>query len=179
MALETEVKIRISQADLGPIRARLAALEARCVSSRQKEENFLFDFPDGNLEAVGCAIRLRIYGEKALLTFKGKVQDDPRYKKREEVETSVGDPLTTKKILEALGMNVSFQYSKFREIYRLSVNQQQVEVCLDETPVGTFVEIEGRAPAIEELAAHFGWAPDSFIRKNYVEMYLEELTADP
>ncbi|MDA2933740.1 class IV adenylate cyclase [Acidobacteria bacterium AH-259-D05] len=178
MALETEVKIRISQEELDPIRTRLTELGARCVSSRQEEENVLFDFPDRNLEAAGCAIRLRIYGEHTLLTFKGKIQDDPHYKKREELESSVSDAEKMKAILQALGMEACFKYSKFREIYRISLNQQRVEVCLDETPVGIFVEIEGSPPAIEDLAAHFGWTSDLFIRKNYVEMYLEKLTAD-
>ena len=178
MALETEVKIRISQGDLDPIRTRLTELGARRLSPRRKEENLLFDFPDGNLETCGCAVRLRTYGEKTTLTFKGEIQDDPLYKKREELETSVEDPEAMIKVLEALGMTICFEYSKFREIYSLCEDQRQVQVCLDETPVGTFAEIEGSAPDIESLAARLGWAPDLFIRRNYVEMYLEQEIAD-
>ena len=173
MAIETEVKVRITQEDLDSIRARLMELGASCLAPRQKEENWLFDFPDQNLRTAGCALRLRVYGEETLLTFKGKIQNDPRFKKREELESSVGDPDQIKNILHHLGMSVRSKYSKFREIYQLPVNQAHVEVCLDETPVGTFAEIEGPASEIEDLAARLGWTLDSFIRRNYLEMYEE------
>ncbi|MDA2923263.1 class IV adenylate cyclase [Acidobacteria bacterium AH-259-L09] len=180
MALETEVKIRISQKDLDRIRTRLTELGACCVSSRRKEENLLFDFSDRKLEAAGCAVRLRTYGEQATLTFKAKIQDDPLYKKREELETPVNDPEAMQEILEALGMNVYFEYSKFREIYELSLDKQEIEICLDETRIGAFVELEGSTDLIEKVAAKFGWAPELFIRKNYVEMLSadEPQTAD-
>ena len=173
MALETEVKIRISQEDLDPIRTRLTELGARCLSPRKKEENRLFDFPDGNLVTCGCAVRLRIYGDTTTLTFKGELKDDPRFKKREELESNVQDAKTLTKVLEGLGMSICFEYSKFREIFRLSLDQRQVHICLDETPVGTFAELEGSPADIESLAAKLGWTPDLFIKKNYVEMYLE------
>ena len=180
MALETEVKIRITQEDLDldRVRARLTELGAYCLSPRREEKNILFDFADRNLETCGCAVRLRTYGEKTTLTFKGEIQEDPRFKKRQELETSVEDPRAMIKVLEALGMHICFEYSKIREVYTLSVDQDQAEICLDETPVGTFVEIEGPENTIEALASQLGWTPDSFIRRNYVEMYLEQQTAD-
>ncbi len=177
MALETEVKIRISQEDLDPIRARLKELGAHCLSPRREEKNILFDFDDRSLETCGCAVRLRTYGEKTTLTFKGEIQEDPRFKKRQELETGVENPQATIKDLKALGLHICFEYSKIREIYTLSVDQDQAEICLDETPVGTFVEIEGPENTIEALASQLGWTPDSFIRRNYVEMYLEQQTA--
>ena len=177
MALETEVKIRITQEDLDGVRARLTELGAHCLSPRGEETNILFDFTDRNLETCGCAIRLRTFGEEITLTFKGEVQEDPRFKKRQELETSVQDPQATIKVLEALGMHICFEYSKVREVYTLSVDQDQVEICLDETPVGTFVEIEGPESTIEALASQLGWTPDLFIRRNYVEMYLEQQTS--
>jgi adenylate cyclase class 2 len=173
MALETEVKIRITQEDLEGVRARLTQLGANCLSPRGEEKNTLFDFPDRNLETTGCAVRLRTYGETTTLTFKGEIQEDPRFKKRQELETHVDDPEAMIKVLEGLGMHICFEYSKIREVYALSVDQEQAEICLDETPVGTFVEIEGPEDAIEALASQLGWTPDSFIRRNYVEMYLE------
>jgi adenylate cyclase class 2 len=173
MSLEIEVKVRISPEDLESIRDQLTKLGASCVEPREKEENWLFDFPDHDLRTAGCALRLRIYGEKSFLTYKGKIQSDPRFKKREELESSVGNPDKIKSILQHLGMSVCGKYSKFREIYQLPVNAEQVEVCLDETPVGTFAEIEGPGAEIASLAALLGWTPDSFIRKNYLEMYEE------
>ena len=173
MGLETEVKVRIDQEDLDSIRARLTELGASRRAPRQKEENWLFDFPDQDLRVAGCAVRLRIYGKETILTFKGKIQDDSRFKKREELESSVGDPDKIRSILEHLGMNVCVKYTKFREIYQFPVDKDHVDVCLDETPVGTFAEIEGPARQIETVAERLGWPPDSFVRRNYVEMYEE------
>ena len=48
---------------------------------------------------------------------------------------------------------------------------QAHQVCLDQTPVGCFIEIEGSAEGIKYLAAHFGWT--EFITKSYVDLYLE------
>jgi adenylate cyclase class IV len=49
--------------------------------------------------------------------------------------------------------------------------QEEVLVCLDSTPVGAFVELEGSETAVESLAAQFGWT--EFIRQSYVQLYLE------
>lgn len=173
MALETEVKIRVSKEDFESIRARLQKLQARLLSPRLKEENLLFDFPDNRLRESGCALRLRTCGKHALLTFKGKLQEDPTFKKREELETNVADPRAARQILESLGMTLKFEYSKFRESYELFRDDQRIEVCLDETAAGTFVEIEGADQSIRKLAEQFGWSPGQFIRKNYVELFME------
>ena len=171
MSLETEVKISIKPEDLEPTRVRLGKMGARCVTPRTKEENFLFDFPDSSLRDSGSALRLRSYGGTSLLTYKGPVQNDPRYKIREELQTSIEEPDRMKAILEALGMCIQFQYQKYREIYHLSWKGQDMEVCLDETPVGVFVEIEGDTSGIEELASSLGWSSDAFIRQSYIELY--------
>ena len=173
MSLETEFKVRISREDLERIHARLQQLQSRCLSESRKESNLLFDFPDQRLKRSGCALRLRTYGEDAFLTFKGKVQDNSVLKKREEFEAGVREPGALQDVLEALGMRVCLEYSKMREIHRLQINGQSILVCLDQTPVGTFVEIEGPEREIQELAKEFGWQRDFFIRKSYLELYQE------
>ena len=143
MSVETEFKVRVSEEDLRRVRAHLRQLHSQRLSEGQEEDNLLFDFPDHRLKEAGCALRLRTYGKEARLTFKGKVLKDPSLKKREELETSVQEPAATRAVLEALGLEVCFQYSKFREIHLLNLQGEKVAVCLDRTPVGTFVEIEG------------------------------------
>ena len=107
------------------------------------------------------------------MTFKGPVRKDREFKKRPETQTRVADADATHLILEELGLEPSFHYDKFREIFHLPVATGTVEVCLDETPVGLFVEIEGEQAAIREAAGLFGWSADRFIRKGYVELYAE------
>ena len=173
MSLETELKVRVCREDLDRIRTRLRKFHSHCLSEGREEANLLFDFPDQRLKRSGCALRLRTYGDEAFLTFKGKILDNSVLKRREELEAPVGEPGAMRDVLEALGLQLCFEYSKFRETHRLDVNGQQILVCLDQTPVGTFVEIEGPEKEIQDLAKKFGWQPDSFIRKTYVELYQE------
>jgi adenylate cyclase class IV len=56
----------------------------------------------------------------------------------------------------------------------LSREGESTEVCIDETPVGTFVEIEGSAESIEAIASEMGWSKDQFINRNYVDLYKEQ-----
>ena len=178
MSLETEVKIRVDEASLPLIRSRLLEIGAETGSERAHEENLLFDFPDSRLEREGCVLRLRAYHQEHLLTFKGKARENSRLKEREETETRVSDGSAARQLLSALGLEASFRYAQFREIFQLGLLREKVVVCLDETPVGTFVEIEGSAGAIDEVASLFGWTSDSFVRTNYVQLY-EEGTEGP
>ncbi len=173
MAVETEVKIQVDAEEFAAVRERLLGLGAHCVQQRTHESNLLLDFPDGRLRGRGCALRLRTHGGESLLTFKGAVQSDSEFKKRPEIQTAIGDAETVRLILLELGLQASFQYDKSRQIFELPVSTRTVEVCLDETPVGRFVEIEGEPDAIREAASRFGWSADRFIRRSYVELYAE------
>ena len=75
---------------------------------------------------------------KSFITFKGPVQP-AAVKTREELETVGGDGPLLIRILEELGFQVWFRYEKYREEFTL----EDVIVAVDETPMGTFVEIEG------------------------------------
>lgn len=171
---ETEVKVRIPPEHLQEIREKLDKLGFQLTVPRTREDNLLFDDSAGRLKASGCALRLRKYGEKPLLTFKGPRIDDTHLKIREEIETPVGDFQAMKKLLEALGLNVCFEYGKYREKFLLRLDETNVEVCVDETPVGCFVEIEGTRGSIERIAGWMGWSVTQFIKQSYVELYQQE-----
>ncbi len=175
MAAEIEIKIRVTAAELAATRRRALELGFRPVHPRAHEENSLFDLPDRRLTEAGCALRLRRYGASALLTYKGPRRDDPRFKIREEIETPVGDYAAAARLLEALGFTVTFCYGKFRE--RLA--GPGLELCLDETPFGCFVEIEGPPEIIERVASELGWTRADFITRNYVDLYLEHGLGQP
>lgn len=169
--IETEAKFEVAQEQLERVRAQLIELGASLIASRETEDNELFDFEDGRLRVSGCALRLRSYGQNHLLTFKGPVQPDPHLKMREELESAVSSERAIRLILLQIGLRVSFRYSKVREIYNLRWSDATVQVCLDETPVGVFVEIEGAAQAIHELAGRFGFS--EYIRQSYIDLYTE------
>ena len=171
---EIEVKIRVEEKELSRVKEQLAELGFRRKAERAREENLLMDYSSGSLTKAGSALRLRRYGQKQILTFKGPRVDDSRLKIREEIETEIGDFQSMKKILEALGMTACFEYGKYREKFELSTDLENVEVCIDETPVGCFLEIEGSPDVIEKVALELGWTPDHFINENYVDLYKEQ-----
>jgi hypothetical protein len=45
---------------------------------------------------------------------------------------------------------------------------------LDETPIGTFVELEGPAKAIDRAARALGFSKNEYIVANYLRLYAEE-----
>ena len=45
---------------------------------------------------------------------------------------------------------------------------------LDETPLGTFLELEGPAEAIDRVAHELGYSKKDYIVKSYLALYLED-----
>ena len=170
MALENEVKIEIKSENLSQMRSRLFELGARPLSLALRETNLIFDFDDHKLRLAGCVLRLRRYGKETILTFKGRIEEHPDLKRREELETRVQDFEETKTILNALGLTVHFEYSKIRETYALERGEEDMTICLDQTAVGNFVELEGSAATIQKIAEELGWTSDLFIKKSYTEI---------
>jgi adenylate cyclase class 2 len=79
---------------------------------------------------------------------------------------SDGDVLTH--VLEQLGLHVWFRYQKFREEFAA----EDATIALDETPIGTFVEIEGGERAIKTMTGALGRTPDDFILDSYRSLFL-------
>ena len=171
MSVEVEAKFEIEPAQLSEVRARLLELGASSLAGPCYEENQLFDFPDARLRRSGCALRLRSYEGETLLTFKGPVQPDLTLKRREEIETQVKDGAAFREVLGRLGLVPVFEYHKTREILGVNHDGRALHVCLDETPVGVFVEVEGEPEAIGWVASIFGWTNP--IKKSYIEIYQE------
>lgn len=162
--VETEIKIRIR--DLQAVREKLQALGATIVRERVLEENTLYDFPEGTLKSGRRALRLRKSGKRATLTFKGSPQKSRSFKVREEFETGVGDWGQLRKILKALGLQPTFSYRKHRTLFR----KERLAVSLDETPVGDFLELEGKRHEITRFVRALGFGRADFIQADYVEL---------
>src|SRR4029453_2537071 len=95
---------------------------------------------------------------KSLLTYKGPVQPGTM-KIREEYETVIGDGEVIQHVFEELGLHVWFRYEKYREEYAV----EDATIAIDETPVGTFVEIEGGEEAILKMTEALGLSAADFI----------------
>jgi adenylate cyclase class 2 len=201
MAQEIEIKLRIS--DPKALKRTLKRLGVRPVgggSGRVHEWNVIFDTPRGDLAKHGQLLRIRTEtpeakskkgkaapAKRVLLTFKrpidatappsGGAQENHRYKAREELELEVTDGAVLKKILEGLGMRGWFRYEKHRTTFRLPLTSRWANgllIEIDETPIGTFVELEGPPAAIDRAAHELGFAQSDYIVRNYLGLYVEE-----
>lgn len=170
---ESEIKIPV--ADLGLLRARLSASGAERISEKHEEQNVLFDDSQGRLSAAHRTLRLRRARGRAVLTYKGPPAFQGPVKRREELEVEVPEPDTLERIIERLGFVARFRYEKRREEFRW----RAFVVALDETPIGSFVEIEGDADGIAAAAASLGLDPDDSIRESYPGLYRLARRRDP
>lgn len=168
MALEREIKLRFDSAD--EARELVLSIGATPLRGRRLQEDCLLDTRQDDLYRRRCVLRVRNEGGKSLLTFKGPVQPGPM-KLREEHETVVADGDTLLRILQELGLHIWFRYEKYREEF----SAEDVIIAIDETPVGTFVEIEGGEDHIHQTAAALGRTPDDYITDSYRTLFAQHL----
>ena len=149
LMIEREVKLRFESPEQA--RAAILAAGATPLRSRRLQEDALLDTDDEELRRRRCVLRIRTEPGKSLLTFKGPVQPGTM-KIREEYETVIGDGEVLQRVFEELGLHVWFRYEKYREEYAA----EDATIAIDETPVGTFVEIEGGEDAILKMTEAIG-----------------------
>ncbi len=142
---------------------RLQQLGARVVSPRSFEDNILLDVSVGELRARGAMLRLRLYADTATLTYKEPAPGPGGFKVRREIEMSVPEPGALLQVLESAGFRRMWRYVKYRTI----LARGEVTVSVDETPVGNFLELEGPAGSIDELARRLGRASADYITATY------------
>lgn len=168
--LEREIKLAFDSAEAA--RRAVLAAGATPLRSRRLQEDALFDTDDEQLRRERCVLRVRSDAGRSLLTFKGPVQS-AAMKVREEHETVIADGQVICRILEELGMHVWFRYQKYREEFAAA----DVTIAIDETPVGVFVEIEGREEAITSLAGALGRTSADFILDSYRALFVKHRDA--
>lgn len=170
--IEIEVKLKVS--DIKEIRQKLLDIGCQIDKDFYREWNALYDFSDGRLEKSRQALRLRLIGKKAFLTFKGQPQKSRSFKIREEYESEIKNVRHFKKILKKLGLRPVFEYRKKRMLLR----KDRVKICLDETEVGNYLELEGKRSDIVKLAKLLGFSRKDFIKLDYVQMIKEKRQKD-
>ena len=169
--LEREVKLLFPTTDA----AREAVLAAGAVlaDALRLQDDSLYDLPDETLRKKGCVVRIRTERwtdrpDTTTLTVKGPVQSS-QMKLREEHETRVENAQALLQAFDALGMRVWFRYQKHREEF----SRPGLVVAIDETPVGTYVELEGDEDAILAMATALGRTPADFIVDSYYRLFMK------
>jgi len=162
---ESEIKLRMPSPEAA--REALARLGARLARARHFEDNVLWDDPQASLGAAGKVVRLRRAEGTAVLTYKGPRRIVEGIKSREERETTLSDPEALERVLSSLGLQPRFRYQKYRETYAWD----EVEIVVDETPVGTFLEIEGDLAAIHKAAQALGRTPADYLTDSYPALF--------
>ncbi len=162
---ECEVKLRVGSAEAA--RSLLGRLGAFLVAPRHFEDNVIFDDPSNRLATPGCLLRLRATPWANTLTFKGPREVVDGLKERDEIETRVEDADALRSILARLGLGPVFRYQKYREVYEW----EDVEIVIDETPIGVFLEVEGPAGSVHRAASAMGFGDESYVAETYAALF--------
>lgn len=164
MAKEVEIKFRI--AGRRTLTRALKRAGFKQVTRSTHEMNSLYDLPGQKLRKRGELLRLRKYGEEWVLTHKAKGKSG-RHKVRTELETRVESGEQMDAVLRALGFAPTFRYEKYRAEWSDGVGK----AVIDETPIGTFGELEGPARWIDRTAGALGIASGDYITQTYADLF--------
>lgn len=196
-----EVEIKLEVASAAAARGTMRKLGARDLG-RVHEMNTIYDTPQDTLRKRGQLLRVRVATTKGgkkwgVLTRKGpslrSVQPAGRqirrpqsgltvprelYKEREEREVMLaGSRIAAQgRKLRAAGFGPVFRYEKHRTSYRLPAKvawARRLVIELDETPAGTYWELEGPRRAIDRAARLLGYSRTDYITKSYVALWSE------
>jgi adenylate cyclase class 2 len=161
---ETEVKFYVR--NLANLEKNVRSSGAHSIQARTHELNLRFDTPDGQFQREGRVLRLR-RDDAARLTYKDGSRSQSGAVSRREIEFTVSDFESARKLIEALGYGVVFIYEKYRTTYELD----GAHVMLDETPIGNFVEIEGELDQLRPIAEKLGLDWEAAVPASYHALF--------
>lgn len=162
--LEIEVKFHLNQPET--LVQRLIELGA---NSKPEifERNLRFEDPGHTLKAGNKLLRLR-RDDTCRLTFKSKPSPiKTECKVYRELEVTVSDFDAMQGILNGLGFQAVQTYEKRRRTF----SWEEVELCIDTMPYGTFLEIEGAEADIKAAAARLNLPWEKRILANYLAIF--------
>ena len=177
-AAEIELKFPVN--DVDAFEQAIRQLSLRLVTERTLERNTLYDTPARDLRNRRQLLRLREYGARKVITHK-RVADgegaDTRYKRRIETESEVEDPAALAEIFTQLGFGPVFRYEKFRTEW----DDGEGHLVLDQTPIGTWAELEGPPAWIDRMRETLGVREEDCLLDSYGMLFLnwKERTGSP
>ncbi|MBI2688087.1 MAG: class IV adenylate cyclase [Acidobacteria bacterium] len=169
--LNKENEIKVAVPNLQELESRLRTLGFQVLHPRVFESNVIYDTANAALRARGELIRIRQAGGESIFTYKGPATIT-RHKEREELEVAVAHPGNLGLILERLGYIPRFRYEKYRTEW--AIPGEEGIVMVDETPIGTYMEIEGPAFWIDNFATRLGYSDSDYVNLSYARLYLRD-----
>ena len=170
-----ETEIKIPAVDLDAVREALTRERATAVHPQAREVNLLLDTDDGRLRDAGTVLRVRRYGRRHILTFKGPAVYRGPVKERPEHEVEIEDAEKMLEIFDHLGLQIVARYEKDREMWVVD----EVSVVLDHTPMGDFVEVEGPRERLRAVARSLGLDPSTAVMGSYLSLWREHRSGHP
>jgi adenylate cyclase class 2 len=181
-----EIELKFPVADVDALQSKLPALGFHLDTPRTFESNTLYDTPERILRESHQLLRIRQYGAIWTTTHKRHPDDeDPaqttRYKVRIETETTVADGPALAEIFQRLGYAPTFRYEKYRTEWSYPAIQPAGHLVIDETPIGTFAELEGPVDWIDHTLVQLGIDPRVCLTESYGKLFLAwtDQTASP
>jgi adenylate cyclase class 2 len=186
-----EIELKFPVADPIVLQARLPHLGFHLVTPRTFEHNTLYDTPNRELRAKRQILRLRDYGGIYTLTHKridDSTAESSRYKIRIETETTVSDPHAIAEVFRQLGYTPAFVYEKYRTEWSQVANPNSdpnsdaiAHLVIDETPIGTYAELEGPTDWIDRTLAELNIDHATCLTDSYGKLFLDwkQLTGSP
>ncbi len=171
--MNEEIEIKLKVDDLDKEIEKIQHLGATLVHSFEFEDNLIFDFNDRSLKNRDTVLRIRAHGDKYTTTLKEKVSEEPEYKIRSEIEMDIDNPDSLKKIFQSLGLQIVYRYQKYRAEYHLG----DLHICCDKTPIGHFLELEGKKEDIDRTALSLGYSKSDYISISYLAYHMKYLEA--
>ncbi|MCS7097780.1 MAG: class IV adenylate cyclase [Candidatus Methanomethyliaceae archaeon] len=157
MGREIEAKARVEE----DLTEKILKMGGRFLGEKIQEDIY-FEHPCRDFVKSDEAFRLRIEGNKSIITYKGK-RESENLKIREEIEVEIKDSKAFINILERLGFKKAYTIRKRRREFLLN----EIIICLDDVNgLGSFIELEGGEKLLE-IAEKLG------IRNLTTESYLE------
>jgi adenylate cyclase class 2 len=172
-----EIELKVPIADSAVFTSRLRELGFHIDTPRTFEHNTLYDTPSRDLRARTEILRIRQYGSTWTVTHKRtngvqNASEPTRYKVRIETETTVADGPALGHIFEQLGYKPAFTYEKYRTEWS-HPDEPTSHIVLDETPIGTYAELEGPPAWIDRTVIQLGLDPATCLTDSYGKLFLD------
>jgi adenylate cyclase, class 2 len=172
-----EIELKFPVSNPPALESRLRELGFHIDTPRTFEHNTLYDTPSRDLRARTEILRIRQYGSTWTVTHKRITRPDEagestRYKVRIETETAVADGPALGQIFEQLGYAPAFTYEKYRTEWS-HADEPSAHLVLDETPIGTYAELEGPPAWIDRTVTQLGIDSTACITDSYGKLFLD------